>query len=84
MKLLDAEIGKTYIIESMEFCEPCDLTKPKCDVIGLMEKGFVIGEKIMVKKIQGGLIHLYLLDSGEYVLRSNNTNNIVISEIYEL
>ena len=81
MKLLDAQIGKTYIIESMEFCEPCDLMKPKCNVIGLMERGFMMGEEIVVKKIQGGLVIIGLLNGGgEYVLRIDNTNNIILKE----
>ena len=54
MKLLKAKIGIPYIIESMEFCKKCDLTKSKCDVIGLLEHGFIVGEKVMIKKYKVG------------------------------
>lgn len=80
MKLLEAKIGIPYIIDSMEFCKKCDLTKSKCDVIGLMERGFVVGEEIIIKKIQGGLIHVHLRTLGDYMLRINNINNIIVKE----
>ena len=78
MKLSNGKLNTKYTITAMEFCEPCDLTKDSCDIIKLMERGFMVGQEITIIKRLGKLTHIHLEGEGDYVLNDSNFNGIEI------
>ena len=78
MKLSKGKLNTKYTITAMDFCEPCDLTKESCDIIKLMERGFMVGQELRIVKKLGNLTHIHLEGEGEYVLRDTNMNGIEI------
>ena len=78
MKLSNGKINTTYTITAMDFCEPCDITKESCDIIKLMERGFVVGQELRIIKKLGNLTHIHLEGEGDYILRDTNMNGIEI------
>lgn len=79
MKLSEGKLNKKYTISSMEFCEPCINQSPHCPVIGLMEKGLLPEMEIQIKNRLGGMIHIWVEGSGEYIIREEDTKNIFIN-----
>ena len=78
MKLSKGKLNTKYTITEMEFCEPCDLTKDSCDIIKLMERGFVVGQELTIIKRLGNLTHIHLEGEGDYILRDTNMDGIEI------
>lgn len=78
MKLNEAQLNTKYKITQMNFCEPCDMTKDSCDIIKLMERGFIVGEEITIKKRIGNLTHVSLDGEGDYVIREQDSEGIEI------
>lgn len=78
MKLAEGKEHIRYTISSMEFCEPCINQSPNCPVIGLLEKGLLPGMEIEIRNKLGGLIHIWVEGSGEFVIREEDTKNIFI------
>ena len=80
MRLVEGKINKKYIITDVEFCEPCVNQSPNCPVIGLLEKGLLPGMEIEILNKLGGLIHIWVEGSGEFIIREEDTKNIFIDE----
>jgi hypothetical protein len=78
--LSEGKINKKYKISSVEFCEPCLIQQPNCPIVGLMEKGLLPKTEIKIKNKLGGLIHIWVEGSGEYIVREEDTKNIFINE----
>jgi Fe2+ transport system protein FeoA len=63
MKLKDAEIGKVYEVNDIQFCDDCHTEGQSCMILGLMERGLVPGSTLEVLKKDLGLYHLRIDDT---------------------
>lgn len=68
MKLRDTEIGKSYQVTDITFCDECTVEEGTCMILSLMEKGLVPGCELEVIKKDLGLYHIRIDDSA-FVIR---------------
>ena len=78
MKLLEAEIGKYYTIDSVDFCNDCKLDVNSCEVLSIMERGLVPDSKIKIISKKFGMIQLQIDSSIPLVIRNESFKRLNI------
>ena len=81
MKLKEATIGKSYIVQDIKLCEPCGMSEGSCVIISLMEKGLIPGARLEVIDKKLGMYYLNI-DGTKLIIRQPEVERFNI-EVHE-